>query len=380
MLCEISLLNWENAKEAATQNAHKRRLALPLTRTHTRVETVIRRWRLLPRSALTLALSHSLGQRENKVLAPKLWQFALACDSQTSGQKAQARKLRPKTESAKKIQSTWSVHASWTRWCWQSSARWAAVRRWAATSPAAANLIALSVTSSAAPSPPRAQPTKREFAGTIPSFYPILTPNLCCRPFSAELERHQELATQKWGFDFRAGCPLAEKSSFIWERVSFQESSFAPEMYTLTRAAHVRPESSPSDMDVLMNERSERENFGTHLANSSLESNTDNDSCYDSQDESLASRFTSSSLSSPVASTSSIVLRKRQPKITGEFRPGVACINIWPDQPSLTVPRVRLDCTPPIDVTHWFPKGFGNCSDPVLFISGSQDFILAREG
>ncbi|KAH8375356.1 cyclin-dependent kinase inhibitor 1 [Drosophila serrata] len=136
-------------------------------------------------------------------------------------------------------------------------------------------------------------------------------------PFNAELERHQELATQKWGFDFRAGCPLTEKSSFIWERVSFQESSFAPEMYTLTRAAHVRPESNPSDMDVRMNERSERENFGTHLANSSLESNTDNDSCYDSQDESLVSRFTSS-LSSSVASssTSSIVLRKRQPKIT----------------------------------------------------------------
>ncbi|EDW89542.1 cyclin-dependent kinase inhibitor 1 [Drosophila yakuba] len=133
-------------------------------------------------------------------------------------------------------------------------------------------------------------------------------------PFNAELERHQELATQKWGFDFRAGCPLAEKSHFIWERVSFQESSFAPEMYTLTRAAHVRPsaDTSPSDMDILVNERSERENFGSNLGNSSLESNTDNDSCYDSQDESLTMRFRSSS----TASTSSIVLRKRQPKIT----------------------------------------------------------------
>ncbi|KAH8324724.1 cyclin-dependent kinase inhibitor 1 [Drosophila bipectinata] len=131
-------------------------------------------------------------------------------------------------------------------------------------------------------------------------------------PFNAELERHQEMATQKWGFDFRAGCPLAEKSPFVWERVSFQESSFAPEMYTLTRAAHVRPvESSPSDMDTLLNERSERENLGSNLVNSSLESNTDNDSCYDSQDESLTVR-----LSSNIASTSSTVLRKRQPKIT----------------------------------------------------------------
>lgn len=88
-------------------------------------------------------------------------------------------------------------------------------------------------------------------------------------------------------------------------------------MYTLTRAAHVRPsaDASPSDMDILVNERSERENFGSNLVNSSLESNTDNESCYDSQDESLAMRLSSSS----TTSTSSIVLRKRQPKITGEF-------------------------------------------------------------
>ncbi|KAH8401597.1 hypothetical protein KR009_006743 [Drosophila setifemur] len=132
-------------------------------------------------------------------------------------------------------------------------------------------------------------------------------------PFNSELERHQERATQKWGFDFRAGCPLGEKSSFIWERVSFQESSIAPEMYTLTRAAHVRPseESTPNEMDSLLNERSQRENFSSSLVNSSLESNTDNDSCYDSQDETVTVR-----LSNNMASTSSIVLRKRQPKIT----------------------------------------------------------------
>ncbi|EDV37310.1 uncharacterized protein Dana_GF13384 [Drosophila ananassae] len=150
---------------------------------------------------------------------------------------------------------------------------------------------------------------KRDLFGSSSSTSESSTNKL---PFNAELERHQEMATQKWGFDFRAGCPLAEKSPFVWERVSFQESSFAPEMYTLTRAAHVRPvESSPSDMDTLLNERSERENLGSNLVNSSLESNTDNDSCYDSQDESLTGR-----LSSNIASTSSTVLRKRQPKIT----------------------------------------------------------------
>ncbi|XP_068144935.1 cyclin-dependent kinase inhibitor 1 [Drosophila tropicalis] len=133
-------------------------------------------------------------------------------------------------------------------------------------------------------------------------------------PFGAELERHQELATQKWGFDFRSGCPVVpEKTHFVWERVSFQESSFAPEMYTLTRAAHVRPraEDPSSDMDLLMNERAEREHFGI---NSSMESQTDNDSCYDSQDESPLHLPSSNLRSSPRRSATG--QRKRQLKIT----------------------------------------------------------------
>ncbi|KAH8299687.1 hypothetical protein KR044_004596 [Drosophila immigrans] len=137
-------------------------------------------------------------------------------------------------------------------------------------------------------------------------------------PFNAELERHQEMATQKWGFDFRADRPLTANGSFIWERVSSQESTFAPQMYTLTRAAHVRSNSSasgmPSDMDALMNERADREN----LANSSLDSNTDNE--YDSQNESLHLAASTSAAAALTASSSSCSYstqqRKRQLKIT----------------------------------------------------------------
>ncbi|KAM8711076.1 hypothetical protein ACLKA7_000240 [Drosophila subpalustris] len=134
-------------------------------------------------------------------------------------------------------------------------------------------------------------------------------------PFNAELERHQEMATQKWGFDFRTDRPLGANGSFIWERVSSQESTFAPQMYTLTRAAHVRSDANdsamPSDMDTLLNERADREN----LANSSLDSNTDNE--YDSQNESAAS--TSAAALTASTSTScnySTQQRKRQLKIT----------------------------------------------------------------
>ncbi|XP_064537997.1 uncharacterized protein dap [Drosophila montana] len=155
------------------------------------------------------------------------------------------------------------------------------------------------------------------------------TPLVETKPsFSAELERHQELATKKWGFDFRSDRPLAKNASYIWERVSTQESDYAPQMYTLTRAAHVRPDAydSASDMDALLNERADREN----LVNSSMDSNTDTE--YDSQDESLPLHFTSSSSSNVVASTSAAALtasssssatsnspaqqRKRQLKIT----------------------------------------------------------------
>lgn len=144
--------------------------------------------------------------------------------------------------------------------------------------------------------------------------------NQCSNPFNAELERHQELATQKWGFDFRADRPLNANGSFIWERVSSQESTFAPQMYTLTRAAHVRTDvSATSDMDMLLMERSDREN----LDNSSMDSNSDSDE-YDSQNESLPS--TSVAAFSGVSTTSSsstscypMQQRKRQLKITGEL-------------------------------------------------------------
>ncbi|ALC40453.1 maker119 [Drosophila busckii] len=134
--------------------------------------------------------------------------------------------------------------------------------------------------------------------------------------FSPDLE----LATRKWGFDFRAGRPLAASPSYIWERVSTQESNFAPQMYTLTRAAHVRPAVgaaiTPSVMDALLNERADREN----LANSSLDSNTDTE--YDSQDESLplhSSASTSAAAAAALAASAAVAANsacKRQLKIT----------------------------------------------------------------
>ncbi|XP_023159935.2 uncharacterized protein LOC111592130 isoform X2 [Drosophila hydei] len=117
---------------------------------------------------------------------------------------------------------------------------------------------------------------------------------------TAELEIRQERASQKWCFDFRADRPLSTNGTYNWERVSTQESTFAPQMYTLTRAAHVRPIAAgpASDMDALLDERADREN----LANSSLDSNTDTE--YDSQDDSL----TFNSSSNVVASTSAAAL------------------------------------------------------------------------
>lgn len=126
--------------------------------------------------------------------------------------------------------------------------------------------------------------------------------------FKDEVEQHQEKASKKWGFDFRTGNPLAiGNTQYIWERVQFVD--VLPEMYTLTRAAHVREVPNATSFDHLMDERADRENSSL----SALET----DSCDDSQDESMSvfKAPTASAAPSTVAA-SCRTLRKRQPKIT----------------------------------------------------------------
>lgn len=54
-----------------------------------------------------------------------------------------------------------------------------------------------------------------------------------------ELAKHQMSASQKWGFDFVRGCPMDDTKLFLWERVP--PTNEIPEMYALSRAAHIRP-------------------------------------------------------------------------------------------------------------------------------------------
>lgn len=140
------------------------------------------------------------------------------------------------------------------------------------------------------------------------------------KAFAEELDKHQDRAIKKWGFDFRNGSPLTTNAQYVWERISYQESNRAPAVYTLTRAAHVRPAPVvPSNVDLLMDERAERENYMINTSTS-----TDTDSCgdYDSQDESLVFKVPdtvhcSSNKRAHVDSAANrSPLRKRQPKIT----------------------------------------------------------------
>ncbi|KAL5288335.1 dap family protein [Megaselia abdita] len=77
--------------------------------------------------------------------------------------------------------------------------------------------------------------------------------------FDDEIKQHQETATKKWGFDFRSGQPTTS-TTYSWERVVVPE--IVPEMYTLTRAAHIREIISepPTEQDILMDDRSSKEN------------------------------------------------------------------------------------------------------------------------
>lgn len=60
-----------------------------------------------------------------------------------------------------------------------------------------------------------------------------------CRFAEEELAKHQIAASQKWGFDFVRGCPLEDPKLFLWQRVP--PTNEIPEMYALSRAAHIRP-------------------------------------------------------------------------------------------------------------------------------------------
>lgn len=53
-----------------------------------------------------------------------------------------------------------------------------------------------------------------------------------------ELAKHQLAASQRWGFDFARGQPLEDTKLYLWERVP--PTNDIPEMYTLSRAAHIR--------------------------------------------------------------------------------------------------------------------------------------------
>lgn len=53
-----------------------------------------------------------------------------------------------------------------------------------------------------------------------------------------ELAKHQMAASERWGFDFVRGKPLDDTKLFLWERVP--PTNDIPEMYTLSRAAHIR--------------------------------------------------------------------------------------------------------------------------------------------
>uniref|UniRef100_A0A1A9X4C2 Cyclin-dependent kinase inhibitor domain-containing protein n=1 Tax=Glossina brevipalpis TaxID=37001 RepID=A0A1A9X4C2_9MUSC len=140
------------------------------------------------------------------------------------------------------------------------------------------------------------------------------------RMFKEELAKHHEEATQKWGFDFRAGSPLAATNpQFIWERITSQESIIIPEVYTLTRNAHVHPSPvQPTPFDLLMDDRAEREN------DTISGSATDTDSCDEFHVENSSALTLFKIPANPIsrASTSEaagprkILLRKRQPKIT----------------------------------------------------------------
>jgi Cyclin-dependent kinase inhibitor len=56
-----------------------------------------------------------------------------------------------------------------------------------------------------------------------------------------ELAKVNEVQSQRWGFDFTRGLPIANNNAqFQWEQLMTPKRDDMPEMYTLTRLAHTR--------------------------------------------------------------------------------------------------------------------------------------------
>uniref|UniRef100_A0A0K8TRC4 Putative cyclin-dependent kinase inhibitor n=1 Tax=Tabanus bromius TaxID=304241 RepID=A0A0K8TRC4_TABBR len=120
--------------------------------------------------------------------------------------------------------------------------------------------------------------------------------------FKEQIESHQKAAAQRWGFDFLNGRPVVGHKQFIWEPL--QISEFIPEMYTLSRAAHVREVPSlkaTTSEEELLDERAARQN------NDSLIKYEES-----SEDESILFKVPSDDRQTLSGQKST----KRQPKIT----------------------------------------------------------------
>lgn len=135
----------------------------------------------------------------------------------------------------------------------------------------------------------------------------FLTSKFQNRLFEEEIKTHQENAAKKWGFDFRNGTPT-QSATYSWERVVVPE--IVPEMYTLTRAAHVREiiTEPPTEQDILMDERFSKENSLDEMLN------------FPFKTPSSPSRQSSSTSPSRVILSCHKSLGKRQPRITGKFK------------------------------------------------------------
>uniref|UniRef100_A0A023EP05 Putative dacapo n=1 Tax=Aedes albopictus TaxID=7160 RepID=A0A023EP05_AEDAL len=153
-----------------------------------------------------------------------------------------------------------------------------------------------------------------------------------------QLAAQSAALSQKWGFDFAAGKPLLNHDQYKWERVP---PTSAPacfvEMVTLTRTAHLVPQSSTSAEDLL-DQRAERENGSLYRHHQSSPiigsspasvsgSDSDSDCSFGSavrtyplalQSEAIASVTTASTTTgkSPSSAGATINRAKLQPRIT----------------------------------------------------------------
>ena len=132
------------------------------------------------------------------------------------------------------------------------------------------------------------------------------------------MTKHHLEASKKWGFNFLMGYPMPGHKRYEWERVPPTNS--IPEMYTLSRAAHLREVKTEQrcELNDLLDERAEQSYSDDRLLDLEMKQRAKSRLSTTTTTPRLQPTIIIRSRTPSSSPSSKSTREKRQPRITGE--------------------------------------------------------------